>query len=113
MYAVLLDRNKQYKVKPGNLIKIEKINMNIGEKIIFTNIILFSNNQNIYIGKPKLKNISVEALVYSHKKEKKIRIIKFTRRKHYKKTQGHRQLYTNILIKKILYNKTGDLNNGS
>lgn len=105
MYAVLIDRNKQYKVKLGNIIKVEKINIKIGKKIIFEKIILLSKKNIIYIGNPILKNLYIEGTVYSQKKTKKIKIIKFNRRKHYKKTQGHRQSYTEILINKIIDNK--------
>ncbi|VFP78234.1 50S ribosomal protein L21 [Buchnera aphidicola (Cinara cuneomaculata)] len=103
MYAILLDRNKQYKVKLGNIIRLEKINVNIGEVIIFKKIILLSNNQEISIGTPILPNISIEGSVYKHGRYKKIKIIKYNRRKHYKKNQGHRQYYTDVKINNIKY----------
>ncbi|VFP81157.1 50S ribosomal protein L21 [Buchnera aphidicola (Cinara kochiana kochiana)] len=103
MYAIFLDRNKQYKVKFGEIIRLEKINIKIGEIIIFKKIILLSSNQKISIGQPILQNISVEGLVCNHGRYKKIKIIKFNRRKHYKKSQGHRQYYTEIKIKNIKY----------
>lgn len=103
MYAILLDRNKQYKVKIGNIIKCEKINIKLGKKIIFKKIMLLSNKKKIKIGKPILKNIYIEGRIHSHGRDKKIKIIKFNRRKHYKKTQGHRQYYTNVTIEKIVH----------
>ncbi|VAX76639.1 50S ribosomal protein L21 [Buchnera aphidicola] len=103
MYTVFLDRNKQYKATLGKIIRLEKINAKIGEKIIFQKIILSSNNGKISIGKPVLENFLVEGLIYKHGKTKKIKIIKFNRRKHYQKTLGHRQDYTDIVIKNIIY----------
>ncbi|VFP83733.1 50S ribosomal protein L21 [Buchnera aphidicola] len=103
MYAIFLDRNKQYKVKFGEIIKLEKMNLKIGEIIIFKQIILLSNNKEISIGQPILKNVYIEGSVYKHGRDKKIKIIKFNRRKHYKKNQGHRQYYTKVKIKNIKY----------
>lgn len=104
MYAILLDRNKQYKIKCGEIIRLEKIQQEKGKKIIFNKVILFSKNGQTQIGQPILSNIIVEGRVIHHGREKKIKIIKFNRRKHYKKTQGHRQYYTDISIEKIILN---------
>ncbi|ABJ90707.1 50S ribosomal protein L21 [Buchnera aphidicola] len=103
MYAILLDRNKQYKVTCGKIIRLEKIKMNIGEKIIFKKIIFLSKDEKSFIGKPILSDVYIEGLISKHGREKKIKIIKFHRRKHYKKTQGHRQYYTDVKIKQIIY----------
>ncbi|WP_075433954.1 50S ribosomal protein L21 [Buchnera aphidicola] len=103
MYAIFLDRNKQYKAKVGKVIRLEKINNSVGSQILFKKIILFSNNKKISIGQPVLQNILIEGSIHKHGKEKKIKIIKFHRRKHYKKTQGHRQSYTDVLIKNFIY----------
>ncbi|VFP79254.1 50S ribosomal protein L21 [Buchnera aphidicola] len=103
MYAIFLDRNKQYKAKCGQIIRLDKLNAKIGEKILFKKIILLSNQEKILIGKPILKNIYIEGSIYKHGRNKKIKIIKFNRRKHYKKNQGHRQYYTDIKIKNIMY----------
>ncbi|VFP77826.1 50S ribosomal protein L21 [Buchnera aphidicola] len=103
MYVIFLDRNTQYKAKSGDIIRLEKININIGKTIIFEKIILLSDNAKISIGQPILNNIYVEGLIHQHGRDKKIKIIKFNRRKHYKKNQGHRQYYTDVKIKNITY----------
>lgn len=105
MYAVFIDRNKQYKVKEGQIVKLEKINLNIGDTIIFNQIILISNNEKTLIGTPNLKNYQIKGNIRSHGKYKKIKIFKFNRRKHYKKTMGHRQKYTEISIINIINTK--------
>nr|WP_075432417.1 50S ribosomal protein L21 [Buchnera aphidicola] len=104
MYAILIDRNKQYKIKCGEIVRLEKIQKEKGKKIIFNEVILFSKNGKTQIGKPILSNIIIEGRIINHGREKKIKIIKFNRRKHYKKTQGHRQYYTDISIEKIILN---------
>ncbi|WP_343192457.1 50S ribosomal protein L21 [Buchnera aphidicola (Taiwanaphis decaspermi)] len=104
MYAIFCFGGKQYQVKEGDIIKIEKLNYQIGESIIFKKILMFVKNKNINIGNPLLKNINIKAIINSHGKNKKIKIIKFKRRKHYKKTQGHRQNFTKVKIDKINFN---------
>lgn len=104
IYAILIDRNKQYKIKFNEIIRFQKINIEVGKKIIFNKIILFSKNGKTQIGQPLLKNVLIEGEISKHGREKKIKIIKFNRRKHYKKNQGHRQYYTDITIKKIIFN---------
>jgi large subunit ribosomal protein L21 len=111
MYAIFSNGGKQYKVKIGQTLKIEKINTKIGKNIQFNEILLIKKNKEIFLGNPILKNTIVEAYVFNHGKEKKINIIKFNRRKHYKKKQGHRQNYTIIKIKNIKLNK--ELKNGT
>ncbi|AEH39833.1 50S ribosomal protein L21 [Buchnera aphidicola (Cinara tujafilina)] len=102
MYAILIDRNKQYKIRCGEIIRLEKNKNGYRKKIIFNTIILFSNNGNIQLGQPILNNILIEGCIKNHGRNKKIKIIKFNRRKHYKKTQGHRQHYTDISINNII-----------
>lgn len=101
MYAVFLSGGKQYRVKKNQTIKLEKLNHLPGSIIELKNILMISNEKKIQIGSPFLSGSSITAHVENHGKLKKIKIIKFNRRKHYKKTQGHRQNYTNIKILKI------------
>ncbi|WP_343188083.1 50S ribosomal protein L21 [Buchnera aphidicola (Ceratoglyphina bambusae)] len=104
MKAVFIIKNKQYLAKIGDLINTEKLDYKIGEKVTFKEVIILSNNKNIKIGKPYLKKEFITASIQSQNKNKKIHMIKFNRRKHYKKTQGHRQKYTTIKIINISNN---------
>ncbi|CAL4322551.1 50S ribosomal protein L21 [Buchnera aphidicola (Chaitophorus populicola)] len=101
MYAVFMNGGKQYKVKIGQILRLEKINHKIGKIIEFNTILLVKKNKEIFLGQPILKNTVIQACIYKHGREKKIHIIKFNRRKHYKKKQGHRQNYTSIKITNI------------
>lgn len=103
MYALLKSGSKQYKVSEGQIIKIEKINIEIGSIIEFKKIIMISNHNKIQIGTPFLKKTKIFAEVINHNRNKKIFIIKFKRRKHFYKNQGHRQKFSLIKIIKINY----------
>ncbi|XBC38018.1 MAG: 50S ribosomal protein L21 [Buchnera aphidicola (Floraphis choui)] len=101
MYAIFAHGGKQYKAKKGQIIKLEKINYISGEQIKFKEILMISDKNEITIGKPILLDSFISANVVSHGRNKKINIIKFNRRKHYKKHQGHRQFFTKVLITNI------------
>ncbi|WP_343189322.1 50S ribosomal protein L21 [Buchnera aphidicola] len=102
MYAIFINGGKQYKAKKGKYLILEKINKEKGSKIILKNILMIKKKKKIFIGKPILLKSLIKATIISHNKKKKIQIIKFKRRKHYKKKQGHRQPYTKIQINNII-----------
>lgn len=101
MYAVISTGGKQYRVSKGDTIQIEKLDKNEGDTVLFDKILLISNNGKISIGKPFLKKSKIEGVVKSQGKDKKISIIKFHRRKHYKRQAGHRQSFTQVEITNI------------
>lgn len=100
MYAVIKTGGKQYRVCEGDSLEVEKLDEEIGAKIKFDDILMVGGD-NAKIGTPFVEGASVECEVVNQYKGKKIHIIKFKRRKHYMKTQGHRQLHTRIKINKI------------
>lgn len=101
MYAVIVTGGKQYRVKEGETIQVEKLDAETGVSIKFDNILILSNGESLTIGAPYVKNCTVQAEVLGHGRGKKIRIVKMKRRKHHMKTMGHRQDYTEIKITKI------------
>ena len=101
MFAVISTGGKQYRVSKGDTIKIEKLDKNEGEKILFEKILLISNDGKVTIGKPFLEKSIIEGVVKSQGRDKKIGIIKFHRRKHYKRQAGHRQSFTQVEITNI------------
>ncbi|QJC36718.1 50S ribosomal protein L21 [Enterobacteriaceae endosymbiont of Donacia simplex] len=103
MYAIFDSCGKQYKVIQGQTIKLEKIIGKIGDRIEFKNILIIYNKNQLNIGNPIIPGAKIIAQLMLHGKDKKIKIIKFRRRKHFRKIQGHRQLFTNIKILKIQY----------
>lgn len=98
MYAIIVTGGKQYKVSPGLLIKIEKLNESIGDKVVFDHILAISNGTSIDVGKPYIPGMKIIGEITEHGRDKKINVIKFRRRKHYMKRYGHRQYYTTVKI---------------
>jgi len=101
MYAVIVTGGKQYKVAEGDLLKVEKIEQPTGQNINFDNVLLVADGDDVKIGNPYVNGAKVEAEIIEQGRHAKIRIIKFRRRKHYMRRQGHRQWFTKIKINKI------------
>lgn len=101
MYAIIEVGSKQYKVSPLDEIDVERLDKKEGDTILLDKVLLFSDNTDILIGRPYLKDIKVECEVLKHYKAKKVISYKYRRRKssHWKK--GHRQLLTRLKIKEI------------
>jgi large subunit ribosomal protein L21 len=98
MYAVIVTGGKQYKVAEGEYLKIEKLEIAIGEAVTFDRVLLTSNGDDVKIGAPVVEGATVVAEVIAQGRHDKVTIIKFRRRKHHMKRQGHRQWYTEIKI---------------
>jgi large subunit ribosomal protein L21 len=101
MYAVIKTGGKQYRVSEGETLKVEKLEVEPGKKITFDEVLMIADGNKVQIGSPHVTKASVDAKVISQGKGKKVHILKFRRRKHSMKQQGHRQLYTEIQIDKI------------
>lgn len=101
MFAVIETGGKQYKVMPGQRLRVETLNAEVGEKFNFDKVLLISNGENAEIGAPYLSGKKVEAEIIAHGRGEKVRIIKFRRRKHHMKQMGHRQNYTEVKISAI------------
>jgi len=98
MYAVIVTGGKQYKVREGERLKVEKLEVATGETITFDRVLLVGKDENVQIGTPVVEGAKVTGEVVAQGRHKKIRIIKFRRRKHHMKQQGHRQWFTEIKI---------------
>lgn len=102
MYAVIVSGGKQYRVKEGQSIQVEKLDGEPGSAVKFENVLMASKEDAQKVGTPYLKGWSVQAEVVSHGRHDKLRIIKFKRRKHHMKQMGHRQWYTELKITQIV-----------
>jgi len=98
MYAVIKTGGKQYRVQEGQTLKLEKLEVATGETLNFDEVLLVSDGENIKVGAPLVEGAKVTAEVVDHGRGDKVRIIKFRRRKHSMKRQGHRQWYTEVKI---------------
>lgn len=97
MYAIVETGGKQYKVAEGDLVKIERINANIGDKVNL-DVVLLVNGDKVTTGAPYVNGSQVVAEVVSHGKAEKILVFKYKAKKNERKTQGHRQPYTELKI---------------
>jgi large subunit ribosomal protein L21 len=101
MYAVIETGGKQYRVSEGQRLKVEKIEAEAGATIDLDKVLLVADGDNVTVGKPYVDGGKVSATVQSQGRADKVQIIKFRRRKHHMKRQGHRQAYTELLITSI------------
>lgn len=101
MYAIIENGGKQYRISEGEKIKLEKFHGGEGEDIQLKEVLVLNDGDNTVIGNPYIDGACVQGKVVSHGRAKKVIIFKYKRRKDYKKKNGHRQPYTELLIEKI------------
>ncbi len=101
MYAVIKTGGKQYRVKEGDVLKVEMLPGDVGSEINFAEVLMTADGDNVTVGTPMIANAAVKAQVMEQGRHKKIKIIKFRRRKHHMKHMGHRQYYTQVKITAI------------
>jgi large subunit ribosomal protein L21 len=100
MYAVIESGGKQHRVEKGEVLKLEKLDASTGDSINFDKVLMIGEGASVKIGKPYVEG-NVTAEVISHGRGDKVSIIKFRRRKHHMKRQGHRQWFTEVKITDI------------
>jgi large subunit ribosomal protein L21 len=98
MYAVVKTGGKQYRVSAGEKLKVEQIPADIGAEIVLDQVLMVADGEAVTMGAPLVAGASVKAKVLGHGRGEKVEIFKLRRRKHYRKSQGHRQNYTEIEI---------------
>ncbi len=98
MYAVIATGGKQYRVSQGDKLRVEKLDAAEGESVDLDQVLMVVDGDDVKIGTPVLDGGKVTAEVKSHGRDDKVGIIKFRRRKHHMKRQGHRQAYTELEI---------------
>ena len=100
-YAIVKTGGKQYKVAPGEKLKVEQIPADVGSQITIDQVFMVGEGESVKIGTPVVAGATVTATVVSHGRHDKVKIFKMRRRKHYQKHQGHRQNYTELKIEAI------------
>ncbi len=101
MYAVIKTGGKQYRVGKGDVIRVEKLVAEVGQTIDFKDVLMVSDGSNQTVGSPLVAGAKVVGEVLEQARDKKILILKFRRRKHHMKRQGHRQSFTAVRITDI------------
>jgi large subunit ribosomal protein L21 len=101
-YAIFENGGKQYKAVPGTTVDIDRMPIDEGSKIEFDKVLLVSEEDAVKVGTPTVGGAKVKATVEEHYKAKKVIVFKYTPRKGYRRTQGHRQQYTRVRINEIV-----------
>ena len=101
MYAVFATGGKQYRAAPGDVLKVEKLEVEAGSTISLDQVLMVSDGDSVQVGAPIVEGAAVNAVVRSHGRGEKILVVKFRRRKHHRKQMGHRQSYTELEITDI------------
>ena len=102
MYAVIKTGGKQYRVEPGAQLRVESLEGEVGAAVSFAEVLMIGNGEDVKLGAPLLEGAQVKATVVAQGRGDKVRIFKLRRRKHYQKSQGHRQSYTEVRIDDIV-----------
>ena len=98
MYAVVKTGGKQYRVSAGTKIKVEQLTADVGAEVTLDQVLMIAEDGNVKLGAPLVAGAAVKAMVLSQGRGDKVRIYKMRRRKHYRKSQGHRQNFTELEI---------------
>jgi len=102
MYAVVKTGGKQYRITPGEKLKVEQIAADVGAEVVLDQVLMVGEGDSVRLGQPTIAGATVKATVVSHGRGDKVEIFKMRRRKHYQKHQGHRQNYTELKIDSIV-----------
>jgi len=101
MHAVIKTGGKQYRVAPGDTVKVETLAAEVGQQVTLSEVLALSNGDDVKVGSPFVAGAAVVATVVGHGRHDKVTIFKMKRRKHYQKHQGHRQNFTELRIDSI------------
>jgi len=101
MYAIIKTGGKQYRVQSGEQLRVEALSADVGSSVSIEEVLLVGDGDGVKVGAPFVSGAKVKATVVSHGRGDKVKIFKLRRRKHYQKSQGHRQSYTELRIDDI------------
>ncbi|MCR4426920.1 MAG: 50S ribosomal protein L21 [Firmicutes bacterium] len=101
MYAVIETGGKQYKVSPGQVVRVEKLDAVSGGNVEFDRVLLVSGDSGVKVGKPTVEGARVTGVVVDHGKERKIIVFKYKPKKNERRRTGHRQPFTHVRIEAI------------
>ncbi len=104
MFAVIRTGGKQYKVSPGDVLEVERLDQEVSAKFVLDDVLLVGGDDELIVGSPKIEGAGVECTVVKHIRGEKIRVFKFKAKKRYRRTQGHRQELTILRIDSVAVN---------
>ncbi len=98
MYAIIETGGKQYRVSEGDTITVERLTSEVGAQVTLSEVLFVGGSETPQVGSPLLKGASVTGTVLAHDRSAKVRVVKLKKRKHYRRTKGHRQSFTRLRI---------------
>jgi len=98
VYAIIRTGGKQYRVKPGDVVRVERLDGAVGSTVSIGDVLLVAGEGEPRVGSPLLDGVSVTGTVVEQDRDSKVRVFKYKKRKHYRRTRGHRQSYTAVRI---------------
>jgi large subunit ribosomal protein L21 len=101
VYAIVRSGGKQYRLEPGDTVHLERLEAGVGSSVTLDDVLLVGGEGEPRIGTPRLENATVVGTVVEQGRDAKIRVFKFKRRKHYRRTRGHRQAFTAVRIERV------------
>jgi large subunit ribosomal protein L21 len=101
VYAIVKTGGKQYRVETGATVYVERLATPVGETVTLEEVLLVSNDDGVRLGSPRVDKASVVGTVVDQGRDRKVRVFKYRKRKHYRRTRGHRQGYTALRIDAI------------
>ena len=101
MYAIIRTGGKQYRVQAGDVVHVERLAADVGASVTLDDVLLIGDEGSTRIGAPRVANASVQGTVVEQDRDAKIRIFKYKKRKHYRRTKGHRQSFTAVRIDRV------------
>ena len=98
MYAIIRTGGKQYRVEKGDVVRVERLEGAVGSTVTLDDVLLVAGEGEPRVGSPRLEGVSVVGTVVVQDRDAKVRVFKYKKRKHYRRTRGHRQSYTAVRI---------------
>ena len=98
MYAIIRTGGKQYRVNPGDVVRVERLEGEVGSTVTLEDVLLVGGDGDARVGSPRLAGVSVVGTVVGQDRDAKVRVFKYKKRKHFRRTRGHRQSFTAVRI---------------
>ena len=98
MYAIIRTGGKQYRVNPGDVVRVERLEGEVGSTVTLEDVLLVAGDGEARVGSPRLDGASVVGTVVGQDRDAKVRVFKYKKRKHFRRTRGHRQSFTAVRI---------------
>jgi len=98
VYAIIRTGGKQYRVQPGDVVRVERLDGEVGAKVSLDEVLFVAGEGPARVGAPRVEGVSVLGTVVEQDRDSKVRVFKYKKRKHYRRTRGHRQSYTAVRI---------------